>query len=200
MYYQKIKYNEVGDNMAITKTKFINYIRCPRYVSLDDLKKEKLNSMVSIEEYKKEEESEQINEILENMFDEKGNDIIDVTSDHLKTMMPYYKEVELLAGKLASNYFSGTFRYSKETYNQESFDCLINNIRYLCYVDIYNENKDGINIIEAKATTTKKYLDLAYKENSIFKKDQDGIYKLLEDLNENIEDIMPKEAYERKQR
>lgn len=197
MYYQKIKYNEVGDNMAITKTKFINYIRCPRYVSLDDLKKEKLNSMVSIEEYKKEEESEQINEILENMFDEKGNDIIDVTSDHLKTMMPYYKEVELLAGKLASNYFSGTFRYSKETYNQESFDCLINNIRYLCYVDIYNENKDGINIIEAKATTTKKYLDLAYKENSIFKKDQDGIYKLLEDLNENIEDIMPKEAYER---
>ena len=25
--------------MAITKTKFINYVRCPRYVALDDLKK-----------------------------------------------------------------------------------------------------------------------------------------------------------------
>ena len=34
--------------MAITKTKFINYSRCPRYVSLDDLKKEKLDSMVLV--------------------------------------------------------------------------------------------------------------------------------------------------------
>ena len=39
--------------MAITKTKFINYSRCPRYVSLDDLKKEKLDSMIRVEEYKK---------------------------------------------------------------------------------------------------------------------------------------------------
>ena len=41
--------------MAITKTKFINYIRCPRFVSLDNVKKEKLDSIVTIEEYKKEE-------------------------------------------------------------------------------------------------------------------------------------------------
>ena len=41
--------------MAITKTKFINYIRCPRYASLDDIKKEKLDSIVTIEEYKNEE-------------------------------------------------------------------------------------------------------------------------------------------------
>ncbi len=46
--------------MAITKTKFINYSRCPRYVALDDLKKEKLDSMVSLEDYKKEEELEHI--------------------------------------------------------------------------------------------------------------------------------------------
>ena len=26
--------------MAVTKTKFINYVRCPRYVALDDIKKE----------------------------------------------------------------------------------------------------------------------------------------------------------------
>ena len=32
--------------MAITKTNFINYSRCPRYVALDDIKHEKLNSMV----------------------------------------------------------------------------------------------------------------------------------------------------------
>ena len=183
--------------MAITKTKFINYVRCPRYVALDDLKKEKLDSMISIEEYKKEEELEQITELLGNMFDDSGNDLIDVKNEHLQTMMPYYNKVEILAGELASKYFKGSFKFSKSTYNQESFDAVIDNIRYLCYVDIYNENDGGINVIEVKATTTKKYLDLGNKDNSIFKKGNDGIYYLLEDLNLNIEDFMPLKVYER---
>ena len=183
--------------MAITKTKFINYSRCPRYVALDDLKKEKLDSMISIEEYKKEEEMEHIIELLCNMFDDNGNDLIDVKNEHLETMMPYYNKVEILAGELASKYFKGNFKFSKSTYNQESFDAVIDNIRYLCYVDIYNENDDGINIIEVKATTTKKYLDLGSKDHSIFEKGKDGIYYLLEDLNLNIEDYMPLKVYER---
>ena len=183
--------------MAITKTKFINYARCPRYVALDDLKKEKLDSMVKLEDYKKEEEEEHIMELLGNMFDGEGNDLIDVRNEHLETMMPYYNKVEILAGELASKYFKGKLKFSKTTYNQESFDAVINNIRYLCYVDIYNENEDGINIIEVKATTTKKYLSLGSKDYSIFKKGVDGIYYLLEDLNLNIEDYMPLKVYER---
>ena len=111
--------------------------------------------------------------------------------------MPYYNKVEILAGELAPKYFKGSFRFSKSTYNQESFDAIINNIRYLCYVDIYNKNENNINIIEVKATTTKKYLDLGNKDNSIFKKGNDGIYYLLEDLNLNIEDFMPLKVYER---
>ena len=183
--------------MAITKTKFINYVRCPRYVALDDLKKEKLDSMVTIDEYKKEEELEHISELLGGMFDDDGNDLIDVKNEHLETMMPYYNKVEILAGEIASKYFKGKFKFSKSTYNQESFDAVIDNIRYLCYVDVYNENKDNINIIEVKATTTKKYLDLGSKDYSIFKKGKDGIYYLLEDLNLNIEDYMPLKVYER---
>ena len=183
--------------MAITKTKFINYARCPRYVALDDLKKEKLDSMVKLEDYKKEEEEEHIMELLGNMFDGEGNDLIDVRNEHLETMMPYYNKVEILAGELASKYFKGKLKFSKTTYNQESFDAVIDNIRYLCYVDIYNENEDGINIIEVKATTTKKYLSLGSKDYSIFKKGVDGIYYLLEDLNLNIEDYMPLKVYER---
>ena len=183
--------------MAITKTKFINYARCPRYVALDDLKKEKLDSMVKLEDYKKEEEEEHIMELLGNMFDGEGNDLIDVRNEHLETMMPYYNKVEMLAGDIASKYFKGIFKFSKSTYNQESFDAVIDNIRYLCYVDIYNENEDGINIIEVKATTTKKYLSLGSKDYSIFKKGVDGIYYLLEDLNLNIEDSMPLKVYEK---
>ena len=183
--------------MAITKTKFINYARCPRYVALDDLEKEKLDSMVKLEDYKKEEEEEHIMELLGNMFDGEGNDLIDVRNEHLETMMPYYNKVEILAGELASKYFKGKLKFSKTTYNQESFDAVIDNIRYLCYVDIYNENEDGINIIEVKATTTKKYLSLGSKDYSIFKKGVDGIYYLLEDLNLNIEDYMPLKVYEK---
>lgn len=181
--------------MAITKTKFINYIRCPRYVALDNLKREKLDSIVTYEEYKKEENEEKLIELLDSMYDGEI-DLIDTKDEHLEMMMPYYNEVEILAGHLAPKYFSGKFKFSKDTHNQESFDAIINNIRYICYVDIYNEEKDKLNIIECKATTTKKYLGLGHKGTSIFKKDKKGIYRLLEDLNENIEDYMPIEKYE----
>lgn len=187
--------------MAVTKTNFINYSRCPRYVSLDNLKKDKLMSMVTLEEYKKEEEEEIIKEILGGMFDDNGTDLIDVPNDHLEVMMPYYGMVEILAGSVAPKYFPGTFKYSAATREQESFDAVIDNIRYLCYVDIYNEHDNGFNIIEAKATTTKKYLEMGTKVDgefqSIFMKDENGIYKLLENLEVNIEDYMPRDKYDK---
>ena len=190
--------------MAITKTKFINYIRCPRYASLDNLKKEKLDSIVSYDEYQKEEEEEKIREILGTMYDENDNDLIDVKNEHLEIMLPFYNKAEMLAGRLASKYFKGNFKFSKDTSRQESFDAKINGIRYLCYVDIYNECDENVNIIEAKATTSKKFLSLGAtvkddfgdkKINSIFIKGDDHIYHLLEDLNLNIEDYMKEKVY-----
>ena len=190
--------------MAVTKTNFINYSRCPRYVALDDLKVEKLDSVVTLEEYRKEEEEEYIREILGDMFDEDNNDLIDTKNEHLEVMLPYYNKVEMIAGYLAHKYFKGTFKYSAYTQSQESFDCKLNGIRYLCYVDIYNEIDDKFNIIEVKATTTNKYLSIGStvkddfgnkKVNSIFTKGEDGIYYLLEDLNINISDYMEEDKY-----
>lgn len=190
--------------MAITKTKFINYGRCPRYVALDKLKKEKLESAVTLEEYRKEEEEEYLNELLSDMYDEEDNDLIDVTNEHLDIMLPYYNQVELLAGNVAPKYFAGTFKYSKDTYTQESFDCKIGGIIYLCYVDIYNEINDTFNIIEVKATTTNTFLKIGKKVtndygedkiNSIFMKNEKGIYCLLDELNINIEDYMENDKY-----
>lgn len=188
--------------MAVTKTNFINYIRCPRFVSLDHLKKEKLDSFVSIDEYLEEEQEEKLKEIIGTMFDDEGNDLIDTTNEHLQVMLPYYNKVEILAGKLCPKYFKGTFKYSKDTKDQESFDCKINGIRYLCYVDIYNEIDDYFNIIEVKATTTKKFLAIGktVKDDfgkksvaSIFDK-KDNIYYLREDLD-NIEEVMKEKEY-----
>lgn len=185
--------------MAVTKTNFINYSRCPRFVALDDVKSEKLDTLISFEEYKKEEEEENLRELLGSMYDENGEDLIDTRNEHLEVMLPYYNMVEILAGNVAHKYFKGKFKYSRSTQKQESFDFKINGIRYLCYVDIYNENDDAFNIIEVKATTTKKFLDLAVTnkgvKNSIFAKGKDGIYYLLEDLNIDIENSMNLDKY-----
>ena len=96
--------------MAITKTNFINYSRCPRYVSLEDLKCEKLDSTITFEEYLKDEEEERIEELLSSMFDEDGSDLIDTRNEHLETMLPYYNKVEILAGKNCPKYFEGKFK------------------------------------------------------------------------------------------
>lgn len=167
--------------MAITKTDFINYSRCPRYASLNNIKKEKLKTLTTFKEYHKQQEEEKIKELINNMYDG-DTDLIDIPNEYLEVMMPYYNEVELLTGQLMPKYFKGTFKYSKNTKEQESFDCLIDNIRYICYVDIYNEVDDAFNIIEVKATTSKKFLSLGATVNkkfvSIFTKDDKGIYRL----------------------
>jgi len=186
--------------MAITKTKFINYTRCPRYVALDNLSVDKLSSDITFEEYKEEEQQFKLEELLSSMYDEDGNDLLDVKNEQLEVMMPYYNEIEILAGTLAPKYFKGNFKFAYNTQDQESFDCKINNIRYICYVDIYNEIDDHFNIIEVKATSSKKFLSLTGKKdgikNSIFK-NKDGIYYLLEDLNLNITDYMSANEYNR---
>ena len=155
--------------MAITKTNFINYSRCRRYVALDEVKKERLNSDISYEDYKKEELEEKIKELVGEMYsiDDDGNeiDLINVEDPQLKVMMPYYKEIELLAGEKVKELFKGKTIYSLDTKTQESFDFNENGIKYLCYVDIYNEQENVINIIEVKATTSRNYSSLGYTLN-----------------------------------
>jgi len=191
--------------MAITKTKFINYIRCPNYVVLDKIKKEQLDADISIDDYKKEEQDALIEELLDSMFDEEGNDLIDVENKQLEVMLPYFNKIELLAGSIVDKKFKGTSKYSKETLNQESFDCLIDGIRYLCYVDVYNERNDGFDIIEVKGTTVDKFIKIGKSYTdcfgekqtaSIFVKDKDGIYRLREEIENNIfDDILSEKDY-----
>ena len=53
--------------MAITKTDFINYTRCKRYVALENIEKEKLLADVTIEDYKEAEKQSKLEELLEAM-------------------------------------------------------------------------------------------------------------------------------------
>lgn len=198
--------------MAITKTNFINYSRCPRYVALAEVKKERLDADVTYAEYKEEELKSKLQELLSSMYDVDDNDneedLIDTVDPQLKVMMPYYKEIEHLAGIRTNNLFGGKSVYAENTFSQESFDFDEDGIKYLCYVDIYNEANDTINIIEVKATTSKKYIDglaTGYRSTSkekhdkfpVFYKDNNGIFHLKEELKEwNMLDEMPQASYE----
>ena len=150
--------------MIITKTKFINYTKCPRYIN-KDIPAEDL----SFDEYLEEE----MNMNFEDMLSEMGGETLD--EKHLKTMLPYYNEVEREAALESKRQFNGKFNYSRKTHNQTKFECKINNLDYLCYVDVYNESAE-INIIEAKSTTINTFLKIA--KEPIFKK-EGNIYKLL---------------------
>ena len=193
--------------MAISKTDFINYSRCPRYAALEEIKKEKLDADITYEEYKEEEIQDNIKELLGNMYEDEEY-TIDLTkqmSAQMEAMMPYYKQVEIEAGRLVNKYFKGKSTYAASTFNQECFEFNKNGIKYLCYVDIYNENEAGINIIEVKATTSNKYVSLQAGHRkmdkfSIFNFDKKtNTYFLKDEINNYpIEDEMPIEDYAKK--
>ena len=46
--------------MAITKTNFIEYTRCDRYVALEDIRESVLQRTISYQEYKKEEGNQKL--------------------------------------------------------------------------------------------------------------------------------------------
>ncbi len=149
--------------MAITKTDFINYTRCKRYAALEEIKREKLDADISYQTYKEQELKENLSEIVSSMYElnEETNeetDLVEKVDRQLEAMMDYYKLVEIEAGRIATKTFGGNSIYAEKTKDQECFDFSMHGIRYLCYVDIYNESEEEINIIEVKATTTSKYL------------------------------------------
>ena len=68
-----------------------------------------------------------------------------------EALLPYYNQVENETLRVAKKYFDGTFQ------SQKLFEYEFHGNIYRCYVDICNENEKEINIIEVKATTSRKY-------------------------------------------
>lgn len=176
--------------MAITKTNFINFTRCPRYLNLDRIKKEGLANFLSFDEYQAEEEKEKVKEILGSMYeiDEEDNeiDLIDIDNPQLKAMLPYYKKTEDVAGKYIEKKFPGFTVYNEATFKQKEFAFTHNDIKYQCFLDIYNESTNEINVVEVKATTSNKYKKLGstekFKDRSIFDV-KDNIMFLKDEIN-----------------
>ena len=190
--------------MAITKTKFLHLTRCPKIVSLEKDLVSSLNKEISKEEYQEEERTLQVKELLENVVGES-----EITKRHLDAMLPYYKQVEIESGKLVASFFGGKTIYAESTLEQVPFTCEIEGHTFLCYVDIYNENEE-INIIEVKATTSKKYLALAggyrgkkkyslfHKANDIYYlKDEIPRYDILKEMPMDLYNTLKEKLYDR---
>ena len=173
--------------MVITKTKFINYIRCPRYCALDEIKEEELEADVSFEGYQEEEKEELLGDLY-NLIQDQEEEENDASIKQLEAMLSYYLEIEKLALKHVLDMFGGYLIPNSKNKNQESFDFMEAGIKYLCYVDIYREHDDGFDIFEVKATTSQTFLSLGPKikgeKHSLFYQDQNGVYYLKEEIKD----------------
>lgn len=143
--------------MYISKSRFINWTRCPMFFAMD-LKHNPTNQIDIENEHRK----EVLNELFDAsvLFGESEDEEFNVNpGEEFDAMLPYFNRVEEEALKVAKKYFHGTFiANSKNTNDQKHFEFEHNCHTYHCYVDIFNENDNEINIIEVKAVTSSKFL------------------------------------------
>ncbi len=149
-------------NMNITKSKFMEYIRCNRFPALNNIHKRRdLDDKLMDRYYDLLDSLENTND---NVYE---TDFLEPDLTHLEVMMPYFTQVEVLAATKVMAMFGGETEYGTEYGTQKLYLRDFDNFNLMCYVDIYNKNKDSINIIEAKATTSNKFMKLGYTENKI---------------------------------
>ena len=151
--------------MLLSKTKFINYIRCNRYAALDEIYKEKDKAIVSfsddndLETLMNEENQQKIQTLLVDMIDEDDQDLLGKEDAQLATMLKYYNEIEMISGRAIDKRFYGDTVYALDTYKQKRFSYEYEGFNFYCFLDGYQEDKDAIRIFEVKATTSKKFVE-----------------------------------------
>lgn len=179
--------------MKISKTRFINYARCPRYCALDEIHREKERAVVAfsddpeLDEIMSEENRMRIDVIKDSMVDENQEDIIEIDDPQMEIMLPYYNQIEVLSGNIIKTRFHGDVIYSLDTYKQKRFAYANEGFEFYCFLDGYQEDQNDIRIFEVKATTSKKFTSIEYKtdddqKQSIFGETPEGIMRLQEEL------------------
>ena len=145
--------------MYISKSRFINWTRCSMYFPMELKHNPTGKDDIDAERERREEILEELMVSMKESamglgeFSEEGDEEFNsAPSPEHEALLPYYNQVEDEALEVAKKYFDGTFQ------TQKLFEYELNGNTYRCYVDIYNENENEINIIEVKATTNRKYL------------------------------------------
>lgn len=161
--------------MNISKTAFKKYAKCNNYYPLEKIYYHQTRAN----------EDEDLLEVIYKMFDaETGDDLINITDKQLEAMLEYYKKVEEFACKQACKTFNKPFNYYSETKDQTKFSYSTPNHTYYSYLDCYYEDNDEAYVIEVKATTNRKFLDLL---STVKKKE----YRVFEKINTIIKPKKP---------
>lgn len=178
--------------MLISKTRFINYIRCDRFVALDEIHKDQEKAIVSfsdsddLEALMHQENSAKIKHILDDMTDEDGEDVLVKSDPQMDTMLKYYNEIEMISGQIIDKKFKGETVYALDTFKQKRFEYDLDGFKFYCFLDGYQEDDDTIRIFEVKATTSKKFLDMEFKlddeKQCVFEYSPESILMFREDL------------------
>ena len=183
--------------MHISKTRFINYIRCNRYVALDEIRREKDKAVVSFSEdddllsLMSEENKEKTKQLFDMMteVDEEGEetDLLEKEDPQMDIMLPYYNQIEIITGKATEHMFNGHAIYSLDTYHQKRFEYELGGFHFYCFLDGYLEDDDTIRVFETKATTSRKFLKMTFKDDEghkvgIFGYSPEGILMFQEEL------------------
>ena len=183
--------------MKISKTRFINYMRCNRYSALEEIYRDKAKAVVSftddpeLEDLMGEENREKVSFLIDDMYDENDEDQLIKDDPQMETMLPYYNQIEIESGKLIQKKYRGQVTYSLDTYQQKRFEHQQDGFRFYCFLDGYQEDANHIRVFEVKATTSKKFTSLIFKDDqgdkkTVFDYDQEGVLRLRETFDQNI--------------
>ncbi len=183
--------------MRVSKTRFINYIRCDRYPALDEIHREREKAVVAfrddveLETLMSEENKAKTSLLLEDMYDDDNQDLLQKKDEQLEVMMPYYEKIEALTGQAIKNRYGGQIVYSMDTYQQKRFEYERSGYRFYCFLDGYQEDEDHIRIFEVKATTSRKFVEMTFKDDNKEKKPMwietpEGHLVLRQDAGESI--------------
>ncbi|CCV65312.1 hypothetical protein, contains domain of unknown function DUF2779 [Paracholeplasma brassicae] len=179
--------------MKISKTGFLNLTRCDRYAALEEIYRQKGEAIVTFSEdlsdLMNEERIQKQRLLIDQMYDEEDNDLISEEDEQLKVMMPYYNQIEGLTATVVKDTFDGKLVFDMfDTYKQQRFEAQIDGYYFYCFLDGYLTDNEVFRVFETKATTTKKFLDLKVKGESIFIENDKGIYQLLNDYGIETDD------------
>ncbi|HHT39155.1 MAG: DUF2779 domain-containing protein [Acholeplasmataceae bacterium] len=191
--------------LKVSKTGFINIIRCNRFAGLAEIYHKKKEGLVSFSENLDEvisaDNEERKQYLLEAMFNydplsgEEEEDLIYPEDEQLAVMMDYYDEIETLAAQIVAKKFPGKITYHKETRLQKRFEMEELGYQFYAFLDGYLESENFNAVFESKATTTNKFLDIKVKGESLFTQNIAGIYQLKRELGVEVsKDFIKKEA------
>jgi hypothetical protein len=205
-------------HLKISKTKFFNYIRCNRYVALEEITYQRDKAVVSFDEsledlYTQELEEKKM-DLLRSLFDNLSYEESDFEEDNdfdplldnegtelIRLLQPQYEMIEQMTAIKVKELFGGTIISDRNTFQQKYIETEIDGFHFFAFLDTFQEDNQISRIIETKASTSNKFVSKGYTVNkekvSIFSEDSNGIYRLKGELGIDVDEEKYKKQKEK---